>query len=516
MGRLTVVYVGNGATGSDYDALFREQGWKGETFSGLGGTYNQCAIWQVPKPLLHSGNIPVYERFRHPSEEAHFDGFILRKNKDQCWLWFLPDGSWAELSSEMPEPKRFREGDLLPIPEKATCTYVLESRWTDAQGQSMNCGYRMFRNRVMAHAFGKLNDKVYLNTRAALEHSRERGFHYFETDVTRTADGRLVLIHGWGKEDCERFGIPYDPAYEHMTYEMVRKLRICGEPVMDASEFFALIRDLPQTDCFEIDPHNILPKETQKVVSTLMEDVGEDKACLDRVLFQVYNQKMHRAADATHHFEVYQYNIHNNTRKLDIIITYCLNHGICSVAIRAGEAQRETVQKLKKAGLYVLAYTIDSDLTYAKTMLDYGVDTICTNVITEQELDAHEERMGPYPYRLVYNSGSKKAVSSYEQPARKLSNGCLEVEENGLWENTGEKAVSACRFSVPGKRFVGWHMRIKRNGGQHWYCKDGLFRLVTKFVPGTDRDPYLFPENAVLPVWDVHRDASVVLVAVYE
>jgi len=53
------------------------------------------------------------------------------------------------------------------------------------------------KKRVIAHAGGKIDDKVYTDSLEALDNSYKKGFRYFELDIQKTRDGRYVAVHDW-------------------------------------------------------------------------------------------------------------------------------------------------------------------------------------------------------------------------------------------------------------------------------------------------------------------------------
>ena len=474
-GKSAVVYIGNGAAGSDYASYFAENRINGRAYSGLGGTCNECAVQYVDGGAFDG--LAVRNGFTHHEENAVFAGFVLRrKSGEGQWLWYTEDGSWQAIASGDFRPARFFDGDRLPA-GRAQQVYILEAHWTDADGRTLDCGYLMFRNRIAAHALGGYKGRCYLNSKEGfLYNLKERGQRFFEADVTLSEDGRLFVLHGYRDKDYVRYGLEYGPQYEHMTYEKTKALDIYGEHPMDVREFCALLKTLPEDVCFEIDIQDVTPEEAREKIKHFTADFGGDAAMLRRMLVQVYSRKVYRAVDSEYHFESYMYNVRRHIDKLDDIIAYCLDNGICSLSLRAAESSPEVIQKIKNAGLFVLGYTISSDTAYAATVLDYGVDAICSDFITEDELDACSARLGSYPFTLMC-----------------VSDGSLSTD--GLVENDGS-------FAVPDKPAgaAGWRFYVDRDGKQLYYCNDGRYRLdikdslrahakkITVFAPG-DRLP---------------------------
>lgn len=73
----------------------------------------------------------------------------------------------------------------------------------------------------------------------------------------------------------------------------------------------------------------------------MLEDFRQDEGLLDRLLMQVYSQPMYEQIDSVYHFANYMYLVGLNIDKLDSILTYCLDHGICSVAMRTNFVTRK-------------------------------------------------------------------------------------------------------------------------------------------------------------------------------
>lgn len=108
------------------------------------------------------------------------------------------------------------------------------------------------------------------------------------------------------------------------------------------------------------------------------------------------------------------YLIGRRTERLDSIITYCLDHGICSIAIRMNYVNEKMIHKIHNAGLYVFCYTIKKDADYAKHLLDFGVDTICTDFVTEELLD-EADGFGYFPFYICYNSDRADVENHYSK-----------------------------------------------------------------------------------------------------
>lgn len=257
----------------------------------------------------------------------------------------------------------------------------------------------------------------------------------------------------------------------------------------------------------------------------MLEDFRQDEGLLDRLLMQVYSQPMYEQIDSVYHFANYMYLVGLNIDKLDAIITYCLDHGICSVAMRTNFVTKENVRKVHDAGLYAFCYTVSDDAVYANYLFQLGVDMICTDFVTEKALEATKETFGRYPFMVWYNSNHKEAISHYPEAVdgagnagtlTRLKSGNLEYRDKTIWDHTEGQTLRACGYEVPGKRFAGWKLRISIEGKNLWYSTDGLFHAAKDYTVRKSIQACIFKDGDVLPDFDVRKNMKVIMVAVWE
>lgn len=505
-GKKAVVYVGNGATSQNYK----------NACDAMGGSYDQTAIFE-----FDGEEFPQIEN-EFSWDQAKCIGFYARRRESDGWSWYCVDGKWHPAEASMPQKKLWMENEQTDLLfADSTCSVVvLVAQWENANGIRCDCGYEMFSNTLMAHAFGGMDGKTYHNTEAAFNNGIQNGYRYFEVDLSYTKDKRLVLCHGWTKANCKHTGFDYQPDFADMTYKRIMGMKVHGNPIMDAREFYHQIKKKDNAYTYEIDFHNIAGKEIQERTSSMLEDFQYDKQVLDRLLIQAYSRQMFEDIHKVYPFVHYQYLVGKNIHDLDSIITYCLDHGICVLALRMNLAKPEYVRKIRNAGLYVMCYTVNKDLAVAQKLLDSGVNTLCTDFITEEMLNENSERMGHDLFYVYYNSGSKEVQNLYPEEVAEnvehLPSGNYELKDQSLWINDGKKALRKCGFRLDGKKFAGWKMRMQVDGKQLWYCKDHLYHGKGDIAEGTIVEPYLFADEEVLPVWTVKRECKMVMVAVWK
>lgn len=412
------------------------------------------------------GNLTVETVFSN--SDLKCVGYYARKRTEEGWIWYGTDHNWHDSFYDSTVCKQ-----LIPIAASVEPLYEA------------------------------VDDEIYL--------------------VAQWEDDRLVLCHGWTENNCKCTGVSYKPEFAHMTYEQAMQIPIHGHSIMDARQFYEKAKNEPAYT-FEIDFHNI-KKGNEKRVAAMLEDFRQDEGLLDRLLMQVYSQPMYEQIDSVYHFANYMYLVGLNIDKLDAIITYCLDHGICSVAMRTNFVTKENVRKVHDAGLYAFCYTVSDDAVYANYLFQLGVDMICTDFVTEKALEATKETFGRYPFMVWYNSNHKEAISHYPEAVdgagnagtlTRLKSGNLEYRDKTIWDHTEGQTLRACGYEVPGKRFAGWKLRISIEGKNLWYSTDGLFHAAKDYTVRKSIQACIFKDGDVLPDFDVRKNMKVIMVAVWE
>lgn len=380
-----IVYVGNGAT-EIVAANTHKNGWSVQNKNGSGAmrfSVTECFIRK---------KITAGEWFCQ--QDAVFLGYYIRKKHKKSWEWYCTDGTWnhietivehEEKQQAMISPDKMVNMSDLQIKRGETVYFV--AQWEHAESKErMDCGYWVFRNPLMAHALGMSeNGKTYQNTYEAFERSYQSGYRYFEVDVALTEDEKLVCCHGWSEKNCQVCGMEYQPEFEHMTYELFMKQTVNGNPVMDIHKLYEIMQKYPDT-YFEIDLHK---DNYEKKIELLVEEMENDESLLDRLLIQAQGRPIYRRLNGVHHFLNNQVIAGESWMdKMDGMISFALEHGLCAIALRKDLAQKKQVQMIRQSGIYVLAYTVKEDVELSRELLQRGVSTICADgVLMEDILD---------------------------------------------------------------------------------------------------------------------------------
>ena len=243
-------------------------------------------------------------------------------------------------------------------------------------------------NRLIAHAFGEVDNKIETNSKEAFINAWENGFRVVEGDFTYTSDGVLVLRHDFEKDGSyARLEIKtdQDKVMDSQTY--LNTPIIFTQTPMRAVDLMYLMVEYPDmylvTDTKDTDQATV-QKQFRDIVN-IAKNIGHPEV-LDRIIPQLYNKEMIKWIKAIHPFENWIFTLYlYNNPDYDDIANYCKANGIQTVTLHVDRATRENVNKLKAKGLKVYAHTTNRYLTM-KNLLNAGVDGIYTDRIKPYEL----------------------------------------------------------------------------------------------------------------------------------
>lgn len=506
-----ILYLGNGADTESYTSFFGEKNFDGtRMYQGM-GSHQLAVLCRLPEKPEEQR---AYNRFQHTAGD--FQGFYARKRTDEGWLWYTEDGAWNLAASQMEAKHLFSEGDAIScLFENGEQQVVLEAQWkAKTDGRRIACGYPMYSNQLMAHGLGGYDGKSHCNCLAGFEQAMANGYKYFETDIHSTSDGRIVLYHGWFASD----------EVKAMTYDEMVAYGNDGQPLMDARQLYPILKAHPGYT-LELDLYNFKGEIIQNRIRALLADFEYDQTVLDRLLVQVHTIQMMKDIDEIYPFKHYQILANKDLKRLDGLITSCLDYGICAVGMRMNLAKRRCVEKIKAAGLYVMCFTVSKDTSVAKHLLDYGVDTLCTDYITVEDLKTARDRFGQHPFYVYYNSGIAGVSETYSSDIEQgILDGTVETNDSGtmefkdktIWQNDGERGLLDCRFMAQGKRFAGWNLRIKLDDKQFWLATDGCYHNTGDFGKKKPFKKRLFAPGEKLPVWTMQKGIKYIMTAVWK
>ncbi|MGN1140112.1 MAG: glycerophosphodiester phosphodiesterase family protein [Oliverpabstia sp.] len=230
------------------------------------------------------------------------------------------------------------------------------------------------------------NQYIYCNCLEGLEQSLERKSPFIETDMILTSDSQLVCSHGWKKKTYNLTGVPYPAGNAVMSYDTFMNTKIQGKfTTIDARKIVNTMKKNPKL-LVELDLRTLDRKTAKKTCEKIIDVFEHRSDLLHRLLIQVGSPEMYAGIDNVYHFPYYQYFIHKEEAvDPQPVIDFCVKKGIISVAIKDTYFSPELQSLCRRNGICMLVYTIDDPLT-AKAFLSAGVDTICSNFLTLEEL----------------------------------------------------------------------------------------------------------------------------------
>jgi glycerophosphoryl diester phosphodiesterase len=225
---------------------------------------------------------------------------------------------------------------------------------------------------LIAHALGGINGADRTNSREAFEASYARGFRVFETDLMLTTDDHLVARHDWGKNMFEDFHQePYLSdlkAWNPISLEEFKKLPILDRyRGMELSDLLDLMVQHP--DMFYVLDTKFTDEPTVKRQYRMLVDEADriDPALLDRIVPQLYNQKMLGYIDSIHRFPSYIYTLYQSKDTNGQVIAFAhSNSRIKAITMTEYRAKPSFNEALKKIGVKTYVHTINDYRTYLK------------------------------------------------------------------------------------------------------------------------------------------------------
>ena len=243
-------------------------------------------------------------------------------------------------------------------------------------------------NRLIAHAFGEVDNKIETNSKEAFINAWENGFRVVEGDFTYTSDGVLVLRHDFEKDGSyARLDIPTNSDKVMDSQTFMNSPIIFEQTPLRAVDLLYLMAEYPDmylvTDTKDTDKATV-QKQFRDLVG-IAKNIGHPEV-LNRIIPQLYNKGMIDWIREIHPFENWIFTLYlYNNPDYDDIANYCTTKGIQTVTLHIDRATAANVGKLKAKGLKVYAHTTNRYLTM-KNLLAVGVDGIYTDRIKPYEL----------------------------------------------------------------------------------------------------------------------------------
>lgn len=244
-------------------------------------------------------------------------------------------------------------------------------KWTD--------GTPMF----VSHAMGGIEGKAYSNSLEAFQQNYAEGHRLFEVDLVMTADGELVLWHGWEKQICSK--IPKD---EVPTLQQFMNARIYDRYTpLSYTDLLRLMQKYPDIrviiDTKDPDEETVR-RNFAYIVGKAAEMNAED--VFGRIAVEIYTTQMLDTVEEIHHFDTYIMLFYRLFRKQPTaaqfrsIIRFAASRGIDLAAIDVKWWKPSFIKIAREYDVDIAVHTVN-DAQQAEKLFSQGIKMIATDFL---------------------------------------------------------------------------------------------------------------------------------------
>lgn len=237
----------------------------------------------------------------------------------------------------------------------------------------------------VAHAMGGLDGKDYLNSIDGFYPAYEKGYRIFEMDILLTSDHVAVGKHRWGVDLSD----PTTKKGNAVSYQEFKNTKIYGKYTPTSFlDILNLMQKYPDfylmTDSKSTQP-DAAKKEFQILVNTAKRVGKED--LLDRIIVQVYNQKMYYAVKSVYPFKNFIYTTYQQRDAAFYrMIKFCKANGIQGVTCPENDINDYRMELLKEEGIYSYTHSVNHAY-FAKEYMKLGVYGIYSDFLFPTQIN---------------------------------------------------------------------------------------------------------------------------------
>lgn len=247
---------------------------------------------------------------------------------------------------------------------------------------------------LVAHALGGIDQAwdgltthTYTNCLEALLLNYGRGHRVFETDMTLTSDGGLILLHDWLQVPSLWIPIPANLVGKPMTLTWWLDQKIYSKYMtLGVDNIVDALRRHP--DAYLVTDTKVTsgPDVTNAFAMIVASARRINPAVLDRIIPQIYNQPMYDTVRAVYPFKSWIYTLYQSTDTNAEVIDFVKRTGIRVVTIPDFRASAQFLTDLKAINVYTYIHTINS-LSLVKNYQSQGGYGFYTDFLLPRDLD---------------------------------------------------------------------------------------------------------------------------------
>jgi len=224
----------------------------------------------------------------------------------------------------------------------------------------------------VAHAGGGIKKQTYTNSLEALNDNIQKGFRYFEIDLSFTRDGRLVCLHDWDESFTRSFGFKVE---KHPTLDefeqIVKKSSSFENCTLDSLANW--LEENPSAFIItDIKEHNL---EGLKMISKKIPEFRK------KIIPQIYDPKNFDRVKALGYKRIIWTLYRYQGTQQDVLAWVDRFDGPFAVTMPAYEAGGELQHRLKKKNIPTYVHTINTVEEKETYCNEYGVSEIYTDFL---------------------------------------------------------------------------------------------------------------------------------------
>ena len=242
---------------------------------------------------------------------------------------------------------------------------------------------------IITHALGGLDGYTYLNSRESFINHYDKGYRFFEVDLSQTSDGVWVCRHNWK----EPMGQWEGDKKKVLSAEEFLNTPIYGKYTpMSFEDLLKLLDEYP--DAFvTIDSKQYSVRNYQRTLEDYAQyreiaiNAGLEHT-LGQIIPELYNSAMYSGTMLVYKFPAYLYSLWQeySIEELNDIADFCQANQIQAVSLYC-EYWSEDVQKIfDERDILVYIYTIN-DEEKAREYVKAGAKGVCTDTLISENLE---------------------------------------------------------------------------------------------------------------------------------
>lgn len=238
---------------------------------------------------------------------------------------------------------------------------------------------------AIAHALGALDDKYYLNSMDSFYSNYQKGYRIFEMDLLLTTDNVLVGRHKWGPNLSD----PLSDKGDAVSYRTFKSTKLYGK--YTPTSFLDMLNLMQKYPDFYLmtdtkKPNVSTIKQQFSVLVQTAKKAGKEEY-LDRLIIQIYNEKMFYAIKSIYPFKHFVYTTYQQPDAAFYkAVSFCKKNGIEGLTSPENDINDYRMDLLAKEGIHSFTHTVNATY-FATEYMKLGVCGIYSDFLSPLEIN---------------------------------------------------------------------------------------------------------------------------------